>query len=352
MRSHDVLRSAKEFIIRQGGEIAPLGLSEEDLNPHEQDDLTLRAHHIEPMDRVYAVDYNYPRDAGQSEFRYFEDGRQRTLQIGHIPVHHGEHLVLLPVHYFAVGAVILERRADRQLQVWQSPIIEEGIFVARSLVGDHRTLEEIENRGLRIVSTDRPGKNDYYALRSIALQEAKKLRLEVEDRLIKRWRTSDDAKDSYLVVDGTLMNFRDEENVNRCVGVSKSFGSRYFSPTANAQIMQLNEFERSWTFRFHEEEGDDLRKGARERMSWYLRLRSDKRHDPEFGLVRVEISKTYIKDSTAYAARFSKSLISERLPTSYPYPRWDKHLFPIRECENYLSSIMPSGSTITASMKV
>lgn len=330
-----------------------MGLSEEDLNPQEQDDLTLRAHHLEAMDRVYPVEYTYPDDAGKSEFRYFEDGRQRTIQVGHIPVHHGEHLVLLPVHYFAVSAVILERRPDRKLQVWEAPIIEEGIFVAKSLVGDRRALEEIESKGLQIISTDRPGKNDYYALRSNALQEAKKRRLAVEDQLIQRWRTSKDSANNFLIVDGTLMNFRDEENVSQCVGVSKSFGSRYFDPTDNARIMRLKEFERSWTFRFHgEEEGDDLRKGARERVSWYLRLRDGTRHDPEFGLVRVEIGKAYVKNSTAFADRFSKSLISERLPTSYPNPRWDKHLFPIRECENYLSSVMPSGATITASMKV
>lgn len=351
MKSHDVLRFAKEFITRQGGQVAPLGLSEEEINPQEQDDLTLRANFIEAMNTIYPVSYDYPDDAGKSEFKFFEDGRQRTIQIGHIPVEHGEHQVLLPVHYFAVGAVILERREDRRLQVWGSPEIEEGIFVATSLVRDDKLLEEYKSAGLPIVSTDRPKKNDYYALRSGALQKAKSLRLEVEDRLIKRWRTSEESADTYLVIDGTLMNFRDELNVSRCIGVSKSFSSRYFEPTDHARIMRMKEYERSWTFRFHEEEGDDLRKGARERISWYLRLRDGTRHDPEFGLIRVEISKKYLKESSDYADRFSKSLISERLPTSYPAPRWDKHLFPIRVCENYLSSVMPTGSTIIASMK-
>ena len=347
-----MLRFTKELITRQGGEVAPLALSEEELNPHEQEDLTVRARPLENMDAVYPIAYTYPDDASSTEFRFFEDGRQRTIQVGHIPVQHGEHLVLLPVHYFAISAVILERRKDRTLQLWDGPIIDEGVFVAKSLLIDQKVLAEYEQRGLKVVSTARPGKNDYYALRSTALQEAKNRRLAAENELIRRWRTSADAKDAFLVVDGTLMNFRDEDNVDRCVGVSKSFGARYFESTDHARIMRLPEFHRSWTFRFHgEEEGDAPKKGVRERVSWYLRLRDGTRRDPEFGLIRVEISKAYIKDSTLFANRFSKSLISERLPTSYPAPRWDKHLFPIRECENYLSSVMPTGSTITASMK-
>ena len=108
--------------------------------------------------------------------------------------------------------------------------------------------------------------------------------------------------------------------------------------------------QRSWTFRFHDP-GDDTRKGVRERASWYLRLRERQQADPEFGLIRVEISKKYINDAPAWAERFSRSLLSEGLPTAYPAPRWDKHLYPIRGCENYLSSVMPSIPTITAAMQ-
>jgi hypothetical protein len=68
-------------------------------------------------------------------------------------------------------------------------------------------------------------------------------------------------------------------------------------------------------------------------------------------MVRVEIAKKFANDAASHAERISRSLLSERLPTSYPAPRWDKHLYPIRACENYLSSVMPSISTITATMQ-
>jgi hypothetical protein len=341
-------------VSQQGGVLAPLSLSEEEVNPLEPDDLTLRAVSIEATDRVYEVPYTYPDDSSYSELQFFQDGRQRTIQIGHIPVYHGDHLLILPVHYFVVASAILQR-VDRRLTLWGQPESVTGVFVPRGLLRNPNQVAELEANGLVVIDTAAGPiqSNEYNALRQKALREAKKLRLEAEQRLIRRWREDDTTSGSFLVVDGTLMNMRDENNIERCIGVSKSFGSRYFDTTSHHRIMQLKEFQRSWTFRFHgEEDTDAQRTGVRERISWYLRLRDGLNKDPEFGLIRVEIAKRYAAEAPAYAERFSRSLISERLPTSYPAPRWDKHLFPIRECENYLSSVMPSSSTITASMRV
>ena len=348
MSTYDSLKKARDFVRSQGGKVAPLSVSEEEINPETQVDLTLQAYALEPTTSCYRVDYKYPDHTNISEFSFFEDGKQRTINIGYIPTQYGSSYALIPVHYFVVAAVIL-RRQNRQLEVWSEPILQQGILVEKSLVPDQYLLDQFESAGLLVVGTDAQG-GDYYNLRSRALQKTKSQRLAIEDELIRRWRLSEEAEDNFLVVDGTLMNFRDEQNVKQCVGVSKSFGSRYFTVSENNRIMQMNEFERSWAFRFHKPE-DDLRMGARERISWYLRLRTCANADPEFGLIRVEISRVHSDNAPEYAERFSRSLLSERLPTSYPFPRWDKHLYPIRECETYLASIMPSIETINASMK-
>lgn len=350
MNGNVSLRKAKEFITAEGGEVAPLSVTEEELNPDVQDDMTLHAEALEKMD-VYDVPYEYPKDSDCSEFRFFEDGRQRTIQIGHIRAKYGENLILIPVHFFIVAAVILERQ-EGKLELWKGPLIEHGILVPKSLVPDQTVLTEFEKSGLAVVDTESqsgsPG--DYYDMRRRALRRAKDHRLSIEQELIRQWRTDDRATDAFLVVDGTLMNMRDEQNVERCIGVSKSFGSRYFEISKHNEIMQMREFQRSWVFRFHGE-NDDLKKGVRERVSWYLRLRNRHGADPEFGLIRVEIAKKYIDVASERAERFSRSLLSERLPTAYPAPRWDKHLYPICGCEAYLGSIMPSIPTITAVMQ-
>lgn len=350
MSYHDALRKARDFVSAQGGEIAPLPISEEELNPEAQDDLSVHAYPLEAMTTCYRVEYDFPQDSTISDLAYFEDGKQRTLQIGFIPTSYGNNNVLIPVHFFVVAAVILQRN-NGLLSVWDEPEIRKGILIQKSLAPNQQILSEFEKAGLMVVDSEAQG-GDYYELRKRALQQAKKQRLNVEDRLIERWRLSANSGEGFLVVDGTLMNLRNEDNVERCIGVSKSFGSRYFSVSDHNRILQMNEFERSWTFRFHSpDEGDDLRMGGRERLSWYLRLRKRLNADPEFGLIRVEISRRHLDRLAEQVQRLSRSLISERLPTSYPSPRWDKHLYPIRECENYLASIMPSISTINASMK-
>lgn len=351
MNGQAALRKAREFIAAQGGQVAPLPISEEELNPDAQDDLALHAAPLESMNSPYDVPYDLSKDSNCSEFRFFEDGRQRTIQIGYIRVEYGDNLVLIPVHFFIVASVILERQ-NRKLKLWREPLIKQGIFVPKSLVPHQPLLDEFEESGLAVVDTElrdigAPG--DYYDMRRRALRCAKDLRLDAEQELIAEWRQDVEGAD-FLVVDGTLMNMRDERSVDRCIGVSKSFGSRYFDIPKHNQIMQMKGGQRSWAFRFHDS-GESTREGVRERASWYLRLRERQRADPEFGMIRVEISKKYIDDAPKWAERFSRSLLSEGLPTAYPAPRWDKHLYPIRACENYLSSVMPSISTITAAMQ-
>lgn len=345
------LTQARSLITALNGEIAPLPVSEEVLNPTVQHDLTLVAYPLEDMSSTYTVDYHFPDESNCSDLSFFQDGKQRTVQIGHIPATYGSNLVLIPFHFFVVAAVILQR-VDGQLKVWGTPELQQGILVEKSLVPNQQILSEFEASGLSVIDTRGQG-GDYYDLRRRALRESKKLRLQAEERLIAQWRASSEAQDNFLVVDGTLMNFRNEDNVERCVGVSKSFGSRYFAVTEHNRIMQMPEFDRSWAFRFHspEDDDDELKYGARERISWYLRLRTRPNTEPEFGLVRVEISQRHADQAADYANYFSRSLLSERLPTSFPVPRWDKHLYPIWKCESYLSSVMPSIETINASMK-
>lgn len=348
MTIHESLRAAREFVSAEGGVISPLSLSEEEINPPLLDDLELRAEAIESTRDYYRVPYSYPQDAAFTDFAFFEDGKQRTVQIGFIPTTIGPHEVIIPVHYFVVAAVILQRD-ERKLSLWSEAVIEQGILVEKSLVPQQQILEELEREGLTIVDTRADG-NDYYDLRRRALREAKTRRLAVENELIERWAVATRGTDQMLVVDGTLMNLRSEDSVERCVGVSKSFGSRYFSISDHNRILRMPVFHRSWLFRFHGE-GEDTRLGGRERLSWYLRLRGRDSAEPEFGLVRVEVSPRHLNVASEQADRFSRSLISERLPTSYPRPRWHNHLYPIRECENYLACVMPSMSTIQASMR-
>jgi len=72
-------------------------------------------------------------------------------------------------------------------------------------------------------------------------------------------------------------------------------------------------------------------------VSWYLRLRNPHGHDAMFGLVRVEVA-----DHGDYAARandVSRWILAEVAPLSLPDGRWDKMVYGIRDCEQFLRAI-------------
>ena len=98
-------------------------------------------------------------------------------------------------------------------------------------------------------------------------------------------------------------------------------------------IMELPEGRRTSVFRTHK--GD-----FHSAYSWYVRLREDRAQDPSFGLVRVEAKPG--PDAIRYADAISAWILAERCPVSLPDGRWDRMIYPIRDCEQYLKAISPS----------
>jgi hypothetical protein len=75
--------------------------------------------------------------------------------------------------------------------------------------------------------------------------------------------------------------------------------------------------------------------------SWYLRLREPDGHDLMWGLVRVEIAAGH--DSVRSADRISGWLLSELSPLALPNSQWDRVLYPIHDCQQFLRARAPSG---------
>jgi hypothetical protein len=342
----------KKLIQDLDGQVAPSQFTEEELVPsYDSDEVDNRTFDIEPTGTVYNNKINEATDT--SEFSFFEDAKQRTIQIGFIPAKDSGIIKIIPIHYYAIGAVIL-KRTNRKLSLWNKPALETGVVIHKKTISDKAKINQLELLGVNVIDTSTydtndTGSTDYYTLKRWALEAVKKRKQKTEQELIEKWRL-EEKTESFLVIDGSLINLRGEENLKRCIGLSKT--SRMKMDNYD-KIMQLKEFERSWTFSFHsDEEGDDKSTGVRERVSWYLRLRDKSNSDPEFGLIRSELHFSYKSQAKTLADKLSKSLLLERLPTSYPEGNWDRTIYPIAVCGNYLSSIMPSIRTIKASIKL
>jgi hypothetical protein len=72
-------------------------------------------------------------------------------------------------------------------------------------------------------------------------------------------------------------------------------------------------------------------------MSWYLRVRDEKGHEPLWGLLRIEIAET--DQPTDRADEISRWVMAETTPLSLPDGRWDKMAYGVRDCEEFLRAI-------------
>ena len=76
--------------------------------------------------------------------------------------------------------------------------------------------------------------------------------------------------------------------------------------------------------------------------SWYLRLRDPAGHDPMWGLVRVETADMPVASSaeiTARADQLSRWILAEVAPLALPDGRWDKMVYGVRDCEEFLRAV-------------
>lgn len=341
----------KKLIHELNGQFSVAQFAEEELvSTYDSDDISNpTTYEIETSGSTFNIDFDDVID--KSEFGFFEDGKQRTIQIAYLSIPVENEIRIVPVHYYAVGVVIL-KRINKKLSIWGKPLIETGIVIHKNAIIEKDKIKQIEGLGLNILDTSsyedkEETISDYYQLKRWALEIVKKRRIDKEQDLIDQW-IKQEGNTKFLTIDGSLINLRGEDNLKQCIAVSR--GSR-INIDKYDKIMRLKEFERSWTFTFHSG-GSQSNLGVRNRISWFLRLRDNANNNPEFGLIRLELHPSHRKNAASLANSFSKSLIIERLPTSYPENNWDKTLYPIAVCSKYLSAIMPSIRTIKSSMKL
>ena len=70
--------------------------------------------------------------------------------------------------------------------------------------------------------------------------------------------------------------------------------------------------------------------------TWYLRLRRERGRDPFWGLVRVEVAARAEGSISERADRVSGWILAELTPLALPDGRWDRMVYGVRDCEEYL----------------
>jgi hypothetical protein len=153
-----------------------------------------------------------------------------------------------------------------------------------------------------------------------------------ERELAERWCN---VEHEPLFIDGGISGSERVAVASCTVGVVKSHRTLYAEGEALQTILALRRGERSSVFRVTSPKRIAV-------ASWYLRMRDRAGHDPMWGLVRVEIAQPARVDIDGVRERadtVSRWILAEASPLAMPDARWDKMVYGIRDCEEFLRAV-------------
>jgi hypothetical protein len=239
----------------------------------------------------------------------------------------------VPIVHGTVAAAVRTRR-NRRLTTWHRPVVRRRLYGSLRSLSDAR-LETLSALGMELVDTT-AASGDFsshpFALRDDAVHRIQEDREEAERELAERWCHFEHQP---LFIDGGISGSEKVAVADCTVGVVKSHRTLYAEGAALQTIFALRRGERSSVFRVTSPRRIPV-------ASWYLRIRDTAGHDPMWGLVRIEIAHPSRIDANAIGEKadaVSRWILAEAVPLAMPDGRWDKMVYGIRDCEEFLRAV-------------
>jgi hypothetical protein len=305
-------RAFKESALRYLSSAEGTQLELQDLPPHSSipAGISVRLQEIPCVHRVMEA-YQ-----GESGLRFFMDGIQRTL----LWQHYDYDGFRVPIYLHLSGAVIMKRTRNRSFVPFKTAF-RSAVLVPRFIYEALDGPEGVENTG-----AENPW--DLNEVRWSARTHSGLLRQSLEEGLMRDFLES--GPPGILTKDGSIPPSIEEKGL---LGIIKSHDTLYLQehlPRLQQMVWAMAEFYRSSSFLLKSDSG--------EVMSFYLRIHPPA--SPETGLLRIEYTDPYLD-----LDRVSKWLIAERSVRAY-CSRWDRQIYPINICEEYLKAQMPRTSNL------
>jgi hypothetical protein len=281
---------------------------------------TVRAHRI--------VD---PPVAG---FDAFLDGAQDSRV-----VHYCEGV---PIVFGRVAAVV-RQRVLRRMVTWKRPVCKSRLYIPRDLVPPTLWMRVVD-AGFDPVDTTEARASDAtasrvaddphpFAIAQRALDAVKRDRELAERQLAEDWCAT---RPETVFIDGSVATSERVAAAPNAVGVIKSHRTLYVAGPAMRVVQSLPMHHRSSVLRVEAYHRTPV-------ASWYLRVRDAIGQDPMWGLLRVETAVPDINESPRAIAEkanlISRWILAELMPLSLPDSRWDKMVYGIRDCEEFLRTL-------------
>lgn len=266
--------------------------------------------------------------APDSGFGAFLDGIQRAR----VKLYHGP----IPIVY-GYGAAVVRKRAERRMTAHPAGLLEEqeALFFPFRMIAP----ELLERFGFgrdQMIDTSpaEPQPLPLFppALYTRAAQAVDRWRESIERKVASRWVAATDASE-WLLADGTLTIAPELAACPRAAGLITSHRTHFFDGDDARTLLGLRAGQRTSVF-------EPLTRRWTPVHSWYLRLRDPTDHDVLWGLVRIEIAAR--RDSPRFADQVSSWLLAELSPLALPDARWDRLLYALHDCEQFLRARAPS----------
>ena len=263
-------------------------------------------------------------------FGAFLDGTQQSRVL-----HYADGLPIV----FGTVAAVVRVRANRRLTTWaRAPRIERAIYAPLTYLAPS-VVDALGELGADVVDTTIPDHSGEMpsphplALLERAVHFVQADRQRAEEFLAEAWCRVEKAP---LFVDGGVSGSEAVATSLCTAGVIKSHRTLYVEGDALRTVLALKRGQRSSVFRIAAPRRTPV-------ASWYLRLRDPAGHDPMWGLVRIEAADRRAterpEELTARADLVSRWVLAEVAPLALPDARWDKMVYGIRDCEEFLRAV-------------
>lgn len=270
-----------------------------------------------------------------SGFSYFLDGIERKRLLFN--------LNFIPVTYGYVAAVIM-KRTDKKMQSIGLEDFSEKLYLPykedKNAPDNYFDIEDFINLGIIPynigIKDEETGVYPQFPkeFEQKAHSDIQETRGKIERGLAVQWMNKG-YNDGWLFVDGRLENKNNELlSSSQVAGIIKSHHVYYFNPEDQNKIFNLKKGERSSVF---QPEKENI-------FSWYLRLHESNTGGVDFGIIRIEIPAN--EKLLKQVDEISSWVLLERNPVAFPATRWDRMIYPIKYCEDYLKSKAPSYTKI------
>ena len=269
-------------------------------------------------------------DAPEVGFSAFLDGAQESRV-----VHYADGIPIV----FGRSAAVVRQRVLRRMVTWKPPVTSARFYIPRALVAS-AVWNFVSERGYAITDTSDDAElagdvnaSHPFSLAQRALEAVQRDREQLERQLAESWCIS---QSDAVFIDGSIAGSERVSAAPCAVGVIKSHRTLYVTGDAMRVVQSLPVNHRSSVLRVEAYHRTPV-------ASWYLRVRDAVGHDPMWGLLRIEMAMPDAgarPDAIAERADLiSRWILAEMMPLSLPDSRWDKMVYGIHDCEEFLKSV-------------